>query len=53
MRLITCYKLVPEEQDIAISADRTLITDHAGEKISPFDLNASKRLFSWLAIMTK
>lgn len=40
MRLITCYKLVPEEQDIAISADRTLITDHAGEKISPFDLNA-------------
>lgn len=40
MRLITCYKLVPEEQDIAISADRTLITAHAGEKISPFDLNA-------------
>ena len=40
MRIIACYKLVPEEQDIVITADRTLTTDKAGEKISPFDLNA-------------
>lgn len=40
MRFITCYKLVPEEQDIIIGADRTLNTHQAGEKISPFDLNA-------------
>jgi electron transfer flavoprotein alpha/beta subunit len=40
MRFIACYKLVPEEQDIVITADRSLATDKAGEKISPFDLNA-------------
>lgn len=40
MRFIACYKLVPEEQDIVITADRTLATDKAEEKISPFDLNA-------------
>lgn len=40
MRVIACYKLVPEEQDITISADRTLTTSQAAEKISPFDLNA-------------
>ncbi|WP_437888233.1 electron transfer flavoprotein [Phytobacter sp. V91] len=40
MRLITCYKLVPEEQDIVITAERTLATNQTGEKISPFDLNA-------------
>lgn len=40
MRFIACYKLVPEEQDIVITADRALATDKAGEKISPFDLNA-------------
>lgn len=40
MRFIACYKLVPEEQDIVITADRSLTTDKAGEKISPFDLNA-------------
>ncbi len=40
MRFIACYKLVPEEQDIVITADRNLATDKAGEKISPFDLNA-------------
>lgn len=40
MRLIACYKLVPEEQDIVITAERTLATSQTGEKISPFDLNA-------------
>lgn len=40
MKIITCYKLVPEEQDIAIAADRSLDTGRAEAKISPFDLNA-------------
>ena len=40
MKLLACYKLVAEEQDISITADRTLDTTRAGEKISPFDLNA-------------
>lgn len=40
MRFLTCYKLVPEEQDIVITAERTLSTHQTGEKISPFDLNA-------------
>ncbi|EMW6552029.1 electron transfer flavoprotein [Citrobacter cronae] len=40
MKLLACYKLVAEEQDITITADRTLDTTRAGEKISPFDLNA-------------
>lgn len=40
MRFLTCYKLVPEEQDIVITAEKTLSTAQAGDKISPFDLNA-------------
>ncbi len=40
MRFLTCYKLVPEEQDIVITAEKTLTTSQAGDKISPFDLNA-------------
>jgi electron transfer flavoprotein alpha/beta subunit len=40
MRLLTCYKLVPEEQDITITAEKTLSTSQAADKISPFDLNA-------------
>jgi hypothetical protein len=31
MRFIACYKLVPEEQDIVITADRTTATDKAGK----------------------
>ncbi|PWC13889.1 electron transfer flavoprotein [Brenneria corticis] len=40
MKIITCCKLVPEEQDIVITAERTLNFDRAGTKISQFDLNA-------------
>lgn len=40
MRVIACCKLVPEEQDISISADRSLDITRAAYKISPFDLNA-------------
>ncbi|UAN58728.1 electron transfer flavoprotein [Serratia sp. JSRIV004] len=40
MKIITCFKLVPEEQDIVVTAQRTLDFDHAEAKISQFDLNA-------------
>ncbi|EDP99950.1 electron transfer flavoprotein [Shewanella benthica] len=40
MKIITCYKLVPEEQDIAVKADASLDTSKAAPKISQFDLNA-------------
>ena len=40
MKIITCYKLVPEEQDITVKADGTLDISKAEPKISQFDLNA-------------
>ncbi|PWC15787.1 electron transfer flavoprotein [Brenneria roseae subsp. americana] len=40
MKIITCCKLVPEEQDIVITPERTLNFDRADAKISQFDLNA-------------
>lgn len=40
MKIITCFKLVPEEQDIVVTAQRTLNFDRADAKISQFDLNA-------------
>ncbi|ACJ31557.1 FixA protein [Shewanella piezotolerans WP3] len=40
MKIITCYKLVPEEQDIAVTADGNLDTHKAAPKINPFDLCA-------------
>lgn len=40
MKIIVCYKLVCEEQDIVVQQDRTLDTSKAELKISQFDLNA-------------
>jgi electron transfer flavoprotein beta subunit len=40
MNIITCYKLVPEEQDITVKTDGTLDISKAEPKISQFDLNA-------------
>jgi electron transfer flavoprotein beta subunit len=40
MKIIACYKLVPEDQDIAVKADRTLDLAHAEPRISLYDLNA-------------
>lgn len=40
MRIIACVKIVPEEQDIQINADRSLNLDRAASKISLYDLNA-------------
>ncbi len=39
MNIIACYKLVPEEQDLIINADRTLAWDKAEWKIGAYDLN--------------
>lgn len=39
MKIITCFKLVPEEQDIAVTAEQTLNFERADAKISQFDLN--------------
>lgn len=41
MKIITCYKCVPDEQDIAINnADGSLDISKANAKISQYDLNA-------------
>ena len=40
MKIITCFKLVPEEQDIVVTPEYTLNFDNADAKISQFDLNA-------------
>lgn len=41
MKILACYKIVPEEQDIAVNKrDNTLVLDKAQWKISPYDLNA-------------
>lgn len=40
MNIIVCVKIVPEEQDITINADRTVNLDKAEPKISQYDLNA-------------
>lgn len=40
MKLITCYKVVQEDQDISVKSDRTLDLSKAELKISQFDLNA-------------
>lgn len=40
MRIVACFKLVPEEQDISVKSDKSLDLSKAAPKISQFDLNA-------------
>jgi electron transfer flavoprotein beta subunit len=40
MRIVVCYKLVPEEQDIAVKSNQTLDFANAEWKIGSYDLNA-------------
>ncbi|MPM61846.1 Protein FixA [bioreactor metagenome] len=40
MRILVCYKIVPDEQDISVNPDRTLSFDRAELKIGQYDLNA-------------
>lgn len=40
MNVIACYKIVPDEQDIVVNADKTLSLDKAALKVGQYDLNA-------------
>lgn len=40
MKIIVCYKVVYEEQDIIVKSDGSLSFERAETKISPYDLNA-------------
>jgi Electron transfer flavoprotein, beta subunit len=40
MNIVTCYKIVPEEQDIVVQKDRSLSFERAEWKIGQYDLNA-------------
>jgi len=40
MNVVTCYKIVPEEQDIIVQKDRSLSFERAEWKIGQYDLNA-------------
>ena len=40
MNIVVCYKIVPDEQDAAVQADRTLSFERAALKIGDYDLNA-------------
>ncbi len=40
MRIVACFKVSPDDQDIQAGADRTLSFDRAAWKIGAYDLNA-------------
>jgi electron transfer flavoprotein beta subunit len=40
MKILVCFKLVPDEQDISVNRDNTLSLEKAAIKISVYDLNA-------------
>jgi len=40
MKILACYKIIPEDQDIIVNSNKTLALDKAELKISPYDLNA-------------
>ncbi len=40
MNVVACYKIVPDEQDIAVRPDRTLSLEKAEWKVGQYDLNA-------------
>ena len=40
MNIVVCYKIVPDEQDVVVQADRTLSFERAARKIGDYDLNA-------------
>ena len=40
MRIVACFKVAPDDQDIAALPDRTLSFDRAAWKIGAYDLNA-------------
>jgi electron transfer flavoprotein beta subunit len=40
MRIVACFKVSPETQDVSVRADRTLDLSRAKDKIGAYDLNA-------------
>lgn len=40
MKIVVCYKYIPDENEIKVQPDRTLDTSAASWMISPYDLNA-------------
>lgn len=40
MKILVCFKIVPDEQDIVVNADHTLTLDHAEKIIGQYDFNA-------------
>jgi electron transfer flavoprotein beta subunit len=40
MKVVACYKIVPDDRDITVKADRTLDTSKAELKLGDYDLNA-------------
>lgn len=40
LKVVACYKIVPEEQDIIVKSDKTLGFDKAEWKMGQYDLNA-------------
>ena len=40
MNIVVCYKIVPDEQDAVVQADRTLSFERAALKIGDYDLTA-------------
>ena len=40
MKIVACYKLVPEEQDLTVNTDQTLDFSHASWKVGDYDLTA-------------
>ena len=40
VHILVCYKIVPEEQDIVVNADKTLSFERAELKLGQYDLNA-------------
>ena len=40
MNIVVCYKIVPDEQDAVVQADRTLSFERSALKIGDYDLNA-------------
>ena len=40
MKILVCFKIVPDEQDIVVNADHTLSLDHTEKIIGQYDFNA-------------
>ena len=47
MNIVVCYKIVPDEQDAVVQADRTLSFERAALKIGDYDLTPWKPARSW------